>query len=1125
MHVPTNGDTIWKMPQNDQKRHSARGGQDATYVRGMSYAQEHPTPNRIGHKHQTQTDIYVAAPLLPHVSPVDCLSSDLCNDMDDPYVSWQHNPVRTTQSAHEPLNDALHEDGFNGGFEDSFEDDFENDLVLGAHGLLLPFPLPTRPVKPFLSGYASTIFPNTEMNMAHIKLCGMMSVLYAAPTGSGKTVLMELAILRLLTDTASDQSKVVYIAPTKALCSERARDWKHKFSSLGFTCQELTGDTEFNNTSEIQRSNLIVTTPEKWDTVTRKWRDHRYLMNMLRLVLLDEVHILKEHSRGATLEVIVSRMKAANREICVNSTPDGDHQIWKTGAPSLRNHPKPANIRILAISATVPNIQDIAEWLKDGSGVPAQLRVFGDEYRPVQLVREVLGYPNKSNGNSFVFEHGLDFKKSAISAAGHLTKECRSITEAGPHPLIPSTHGNTSDSHSQVSDKFLKECIKEGIAFHHGGTTSTLAVGVNLPAHLVIIKGTSQYINGEYRDYSDIDLQQMIGRAGRPQARKLLRSLHESLIEHLNAEIALGNISNSANALSWLQSTFLYVRIRQNPTHYRLKNCTAEVGRLSAETRLEAMLLCDLKRLSDNDIITIDNNRQCIQPAEYGKAMAKYYLMFESVQLMVKLKISSSLQTVCCLGSIAFTEKKSMQSMNSETNVALQHASRIARCLCDVLAVKQDYISLYNALILLQAINAKSWDTSRFILKQIDGIGPQMARALFNGGISSFKHLENAGIYRIESLANRNPPFGKRIIESASSLPRLLIKASQIQIYSESHHDTALELNITSSLVNAAIVKDIVGLNVTKRLTPQLSSLNTDDKETTVHGTIHKTDTAVPPEMPLVDTRDANRHVSTAKSEMVPCRHLCRDKQKCSHGCCKTGVTLSCSLKRRRNDTMWRVDISDTKATSYSDVKEPSGLNHQYDVPGSTQADIPKRMRKPFSNDSILADDQLLANYADCDQDYYSTTTVNTVLAGQNSLNVQHPCTSLSISIAQVKERNSNSKEQDKLSDLICFGSGPTSTETMDRGYEYSSKAHSVADLNENLFDFEMESLIQDNSYLDGWIDKIRETNLAVGTALASPVKSIHSTIPNLGTLTYPQKNSSKREVNDAYQSLFADTI
>ncbi|KAH9277275.1 hypothetical protein BASA83_000142 [Batrachochytrium salamandrivorans] len=498
MHVPTNGDTIWKMPQNDQKRHSARGGQDATYVRVESFGSSEfcrklhrrYSPSSINRRRtdlsrpsypsgihiipqnnpfqngpdllQTKNVSCLSRPASASTTPLcavspssmgrqsrtsmDCLSSDLCNDMDDPYVSWQHNPVRTTQSAHEPLNDALHEDGFNGGFEDSFEDDFENDLVLGAHGLLLPFPLPTRPVKPFLSGYASTIFPNTEicsvietrtennwscqkpptiapapvvltpqsipLDIPVLVYQGVMdsissrnltdkatihrqaesphrlifsecfdlvfhsgvNVVISAPTGSGKTVLMELAILRLLTDTASDQSKVVYIAPTKALCSERARDWKHKFSSLGFTCQELTGDTEFNNTSEIQRSNLIVTTPEKWDTVTRKWRDHRYLMNMLRLVLLDEVHILKEHSRGATLEVIVSRMKAANREICVNSTPDGDHQIWKTGAPSLRNHPKPANIRILAISATVPNIQDIAEWLKDGSGVPAQLR-------------------------------------------------------------------------------------------------------------------------------------------------------------------------------------------------------------------------------------------------------------------------------------------------------------------------------------------------------------------------------------------------------------------------------------------------------------------------------------------------------------------------------------------------------------------------------------------------------------------------------------------------------------------------------------------------------------------------------------------------------------------------------
>jgi ATP-dependent DNA helicase HFM1/MER3 len=48
-------------------------------------------------------------------------------------------------------------------------------------------------------------------------------------------------------------------------------------------------------------------------------------------------------------------------------------------------------------------------------------------------------------------------------------------------------------------------------------TTSTLAMGVNLPAHLVIIKATQQYIGGAYKDYTETQILQMIGRAGRPQ--------------------------------------------------------------------------------------------------------------------------------------------------------------------------------------------------------------------------------------------------------------------------------------------------------------------------------------------------------------------------------------------------------------------------------------------------------------------------------------------------------------------------------------------------------------------------------------------------------------------------------
>ncbi|KAK6092122.1 ATP-dependent DNA helicase MER3 [Batrachochytrium dendrobatidis] len=227
-----------------------------------------------------------------------------------------------------------------------------------------------------------------------------------APTGSGKTVMMEL-------EHGGDQSKIVYISPTKALCNERVRDWQVKFKSVGLTCRELTGDTDYKQISEIQRSNIIVTTPEKWDIMTRKWRDHRHLMKMLRLVLLDEVHILKEPGRGATLEVIVSRMKAVHSEIYSLSTAE---HVDSSNQDALKNVQKYESrpIRILAVSATVPNINDIAEWLKNLDERPAELRVFGDEYRPVQLVRKVIGYPNNTNGSSFLFEQNLDFKYSII---------------------------------------------------------------------------------------------------------------------------------------------------------------------------------------------------------------------------------------------------------------------------------------------------------------------------------------------------------------------------------------------------------------------------------------------------------------------------------------------------------------------------------------------------------------------------------------------------------------------------------------------------------------------------------------------------------------------------------------
>lgn len=170
-----------------------------------------------------------------------------------------------------------------------------------------------------------------------------------------------------------------------------------------------------------------------------------------------------------------------------------------------------------------------------------------------------------------------------------------------------------------MEDKKLQELIvKHGLAYHHAGlstsdretvetlfrqskicvlcSTSTLATGVNLPAHLVIIKSTLQYTEAGYSEYNDLDIRQMIGRAGRAgydtcgvaviltssQTEHIYRTISEgkleidsqllhSFIEFLNTEISNQNIQSFSDAMKWLSYTFLHVRMSINPSKYSLK--------------------------------------------------------------------------------------------------------------------------------------------------------------------------------------------------------------------------------------------------------------------------------------------------------------------------------------------------------------------------------------------------------------------------------------------------------------------------------------------------------------------------------------------------------------------------
>lgn len=188
-----------------------------------------------------------------------------------------------------------------------------------------------------------------------------------SPTGSGKTVIFEIAMVELLKRYGyfnnKEESvnnvinaytmssalkirnlKIIYIAPIKSLCSEKVKDWSDRFSPFNLKILELTGDSEYINTEKIKESNIIITTPERWDTISRRWKDYPTIFYNIGLLIVDEIHILNCENRGVKLETVMSRMKFLSQIETFNS-----------GAIS--------NLRIISASATFPNLNDLGIWL------------------------------------------------------------------------------------------------------------------------------------------------------------------------------------------------------------------------------------------------------------------------------------------------------------------------------------------------------------------------------------------------------------------------------------------------------------------------------------------------------------------------------------------------------------------------------------------------------------------------------------------------------------------------------------------------------------------------------------------------------------------------------------------
>jgi len=355
------------------------------------------------------------------------------------------------------------------------------------------------------------------------------NLVLASPTASGKTLVAEFCALKHILER---NGKTIYLTPLRALASEKYREFK-KYTSIRKSSGKRvrtgisTGDYDSTD-AWLERYDIIVCTNEKADSLLRhraKWMDE------ISLVVADEVHLLNDGERGPTLEVVLARLMQVN--------PD---------------------MQVLALSATINNVEEIAEWLKAG--------YVTTEWRPIHLKEGVVLHEEiqfkdgdarkiekksrnpainlalntvKSGGQALIFANTRRkavalAKKATSEVEGLLSKPIKRALQRDAEKIL------AAGERTRVSE-LLAELVMHGTAFHHAGlggghrrviedsfrrgkikvltATPTLAFGVNLPARTVVIQDYKRYESGYgYYPISVLEYKQMAGRAGRPKYDK-----------------------------------------------------------------------------------------------------------------------------------------------------------------------------------------------------------------------------------------------------------------------------------------------------------------------------------------------------------------------------------------------------------------------------------------------------------------------------------------------------------------------------------------------------------------------------------------------------------------------------
>jgi pre-mRNA-splicing helicase BRR2 len=487
------------------------------------------------------------------------------------------------------------------------------------------------------------------------------SVFVGAPTGSGKTICAEFALLRAFESDA--EAKCVYIVPHAELCQKQVREWRETFGKiLGKNVLSLTGEV----TADIKllaRAHILVTTPQQWDMLSRRWRQRKHIQSV-SLFIVDELHLLGG-ADGPTIEVVMSRVRYM------------ENQLEK-------------KIRIVALAASVANAKEMAAWLGVSSSntfnfhpnvrpVPLELSIQGMNVTNELARLQSMSRPTYNAIKRYAPREPVVIfvpsrKQCQLSAVELYAHAC---ADGKPNQFLHCLEEDIKDLLALIKDETLLEALAGGVAFYHealtendrrvvaqlfnSGAVQVVVVsrdvvwGLPFVARLVIIQDTVYY-DGKthmYAEYPITDILQMIGRANRPlidegstcvimcqSSRKdfFKKFLYEPLpVEshldhvlhnHFNAEVVTKTIENKQDAVDYLTWTFLYRRMTHNPNYYNLQGVTHE----HLSDHMSELVESTLTDLDNSKCIAVEKD-DTVTPLNLGMIAAYYYINYTTIEL------------------------------------------------------------------------------------------------------------------------------------------------------------------------------------------------------------------------------------------------------------------------------------------------------------------------------------------------------------------------------------------------------------------------------------------------------------------------------------------------------------